>query len=165
MVAALVQALPGFGTADAAVQEDAVVAAWLHDVVEDTDETAETLRADGISERAVEAVVALTRTDEVPADDYYATIATLPVALLVKTADVASNLAPERVAQLDEVTRKRLATKYEHALAVLGVERSVITTLHESRSGGTASPPWAVGRAQDRSAHPLEPVGRNRRAT
>jgi len=154
MVAALVRVLPGFAAADAAVQEDVVVAAWLHDVVEDTDETAETLRAAGISERAVQAVVALTRTDEIRDDDYYATVRTLPVALLVKTADVASNLAPERVAQLDDATRERLATKYEHALAVLGVERSVISALHESRAGGRASAPRAsVGRASRIDLH------------
>ena len=150
MVAALVQALPSFAAADAEMQEDAVAAAWLHDVVEDTDETAERLRAAGISARAVEAVVALTRTTDVAEDDYYAGIRTSPVALLVKTADVASNLAPERVAQLDDATRTRLAIKYEHALVVLGVERSVITALHESRSGGVLSAPTASTRPEPR---------------
>lgn len=110
-----------------------MVAAWLHDVVEDTDETAASLRDAGIPARAVEAVVALTRTDAVAPDNYYAVFRTLPVARLVKTADLASNLAPERVAQLDGPTRRRLAEKYEHALAVLGVDRTVLNTVHASR--------------------------------
>ena len=134
MVASFVQALPGFAALDERAQSDAVAAAWLHDVIEDTDETAESLRAAGISTGAVSAVVALTRTAAVADDDYYAGIAALPVALLVKTADLASNLAPERVAELDEHTRLRLARRYAHALAALGVDRSVITALHDGRS-------------------------------
>jgi (p)ppGpp synthase/HD superfamily hydrolase len=132
-VAVYVQALPGFATLDERAQSDAVAAAWLHDVLEDTDETVESLRAAGISGPAISAVVTLTRTAAVTDDDYYAGITTLPVALLVKTADLASNLAPERVAQLDEHTRARLARKYARALDVLGVDRSVITALHEGR--------------------------------
>lgn len=135
MVASYVEALPEFAAGDHHTQQDALAAAWLHDVIEDTDETRESLAAAGISERTVEAVVALTRTPQVSPDDYYATIKSLPVALMVKTADLASNLAPERVAQLDEATCVRLAAKYAHALEELGVERSVITALHASRTG------------------------------
>lgn len=132
-VVSFVEALPEFAAADHETQQDALAAAWLHDVIEDTDETADSLREQDISERAVAAVVALTRTDAVAADDYYATVKSLPIARLVKTADVASNLAPERVAQLDAPTRERLDAKYTHALAVLGVDRSVITALHQAR--------------------------------
>ena len=134
MVASLVQALPVFAAADPQTQSDAVAAAWLHDVLEDTDETVETLLAAGITERTVSTVTALTRTDEVAPDEYYALIRALPVARMVKTADVASNLAPERVARLDEHTRVRLARKYAHALESLGVDRSVIDALHAGRS-------------------------------
>jgi predicted metal-dependent HD superfamily phosphohydrolase len=131
MVAAFIQALLEFTAADEQTQSDA--AAWLHDVIEDTHETAEGLRAAGISERAVANVVALTRTEEVTAADYYANIGGLPVARLVKTADLASNLAPKRVAQLDEHTRERPVLKYGHALEALGVDRSVIIALHAGR--------------------------------
>lgn len=137
MVAAFVQALPDFAAQPPSVQEDAIAAAWLHDVIEDTGETEGSLAAAGISPAAVEAVVALTRTEDVPLDDYYGTIRSLPLARLVKTADLASNLAPERVAKLDEATRERLAAKYTHALVELGVDPSVIAAVHEatSRSG------------------------------
>jgi len=100
MVVDLVQRLPGYLAADPDTREDAVVAAWLHDVIEDSPTTADDLRHAGLTHRAVNAVVALTRTEDVAPDDHYATITTKPVALLVKTADLASNLAPHRVAQL-----------------------------------------------------------------
>ncbi len=100
MVASLVQSLPMFRHADERAQLDAVVAAWLHDVIEDTDETAESLKAAGVTDRAIAAVTALTRTGDVPTDDYYANIDSQPLARMVKVADIASNLAPERVARL-----------------------------------------------------------------
>jgi (p)ppGpp synthase/HD superfamily hydrolase len=130
MVESFVRAMPEFANLDEQTQSDALAAAWLHDVLEDTDETAETLLAAGISDRAVAVVVVLTRMDDLTSDDYYAVIRVLPVPLLVKTADLASNLAPERVAQLDEHSRARLARKYRHALEALGVDRSVIAALH-----------------------------------
>jgi hypothetical protein len=117
MVASLVQQLAAFASADTQTQGDAVAAAWLHDTIEDTGETPASLKAAGISQRAIEAVIALTRTDEVADDDYYAAVKAQPIALLVKTADLASNLAPERVEQLDGSTRMRLDKKYTHALA------------------------------------------------
>ena len=40
---------------------------------------------------------------------------------------------PERVAHLDDSTRDRLGAKYAHALEQLGVDRSVITALHEAQ--------------------------------
>ena len=133
MVASFVEALPEFALADSQTQQDALAAAWLHDVVEDTEETPTSLRAAGVSQTVVAAVVALTRSDDVAPDDYYAHLQTVPIARLVKTADLASNLLPERVARLDDSTRDRLDAKYTHALAQLGVDRSVITALHEVR--------------------------------
>ena len=130
MVAALVQRLPAFVAAEAGTQQDAVVAAWLHDVIEDTPITVGDLLNSGVRERAVDAVVALTRIDGVAPDDYYASIAMKPVSLLVKTADLGSNLAPERVGQLDAATRERLDRKYTHALEQLNVPRTTIDAVH-----------------------------------
>ena len=129
-VADLVTRLPGYAEVDEGVQRDAVVAAWLHDVIEDTPVTADDLLAAGLAGRAVGAVVALTRTDEVPDDDYYDGVRANAVALLVKTADIASNLDPRRTAQLDDTKREKLARRYAHALDVLGVDRSVVDALH-----------------------------------
>jgi len=102
MVADLLQRLPGFRVVDPLTQQDVVVAAWLHDVVEDSPLTAENLLAIGVSERAVE-------TKAVAPDDYYVNLKRKPVALLVKTADLAANLHPDRVARLDTPCRSRNA--------------------------------------------------------
>jgi len=143
MVAFLVQLLPDFAAADASVQEAAVCAAWLHDTVEDTEVTADSLTAVGLAPNVVTAVVALTRTPQVEPDEYYARIRSDAVALLVKTADLASNLMPERVARLDSDSRVRFEERYSHALKELGVDRSVIAKLHElaaARQPGPATP-------------------------
>lgn len=113
-VAALVRALGG--------DDDAVVAAWLHDVLEDTSWTAAALEEAGISVRVVEAVVALTRTRAVPAQDYYANIRVRPLALVVKHADILDNLGETRLAALDQETQRRLRTKYALALSLLGID-------------------------------------------
>lgn len=97
----------------------AVAAGYLHDVLEDTDETVESLAARGIPSDVVDVVVLLTRTDDVAPDDYYAAIARDPIARLVKIADVLDNAAPERLEFLDERTRERLRRKYDKALSLL----------------------------------------------
>ena len=94
--------------------------AWLHDVLEDTDISPSDLLAAGIPGGVVEAVHLLTRTDEVSDSAYYAAIRANPIALAVKRADIADNLAGWRVAQLASGDRERLADKYAGALAALG---------------------------------------------
>lgn len=94
-------------------------AAWLHDVLEDTDITAADLHLAGIYPEVIEVVELLTRRDG-DSDDYYERIARNPAAREVKLADIMHNTAPDRVAQLDYATRLRLRAKYEHALELLG---------------------------------------------
>ena len=130
MVVDLLQRLPGYQEADPLTQQDAVVAAWLHDVVEDSPIMAEDLLAAGVSQRATDTVVALTRQKTIPPEDYYRALAERPVALLVKTADLAANLHPARVALLDDATLVRLAAKYANALQCLGIARSTIDEVY-----------------------------------
>lgn len=95
----------------------AEVVAWLHDVVEDTGVTLESLAAEFPAE-LVAAVDAITkRIGE--GDTYYLRVAADPIALKVKHADLADNSSPERLGELDAATQDRLRTKYEHARAVL----------------------------------------------
>lgn len=96
-----------------------VSAAWLHDVIEDCEISAQDLLDAGISEGVVDAVVLLTRTKEVGGDDYYRAIRRNPIALAVKLADIADNTDEVRVRQVPPDERERLAEKYRHALAAL----------------------------------------------
>ncbi len=94
-------------------------AAWLHDVVEDTDITLDDLTELGIPEPVVTAVEALTRRPGEAPDAYYARVGADPIALLVKLADLADNSDPKRLSLLDDETRARLTAKYDHARASL----------------------------------------------
>lgn len=96
-----------------------VAAAWLHDVVEDCSISAQDLLDAGISQDVVDAVVLLTRTEDVAKDDYYKAIRKNPIALAVKLADIADNTDETRTHQLGPVHRERLAKKYRAALDVL----------------------------------------------
>lgn len=110
---------PGRVAARLTGDEHAVAAAWLHDVLEDTQTTAADLAAQGVPATVVAAVEALTRREGDLPDDYYARVAANPLALRVKRADIADNTDPERLAQLDPALRERLTAKYDHARAVL----------------------------------------------
>ncbi|QAY74893.1 phosphohydrolase [Agromyces protaetiae] len=105
---------------DAETEPVEAAVAWLHDVVEDTELDAEDLLLAGVAPAIVDAVVLLTRTDDVSAADYYARIREHEVARRVKLADIADNTAPWRARRLDPETRERLAEKYAKAREALG---------------------------------------------
>lgn len=112
-VAARVRALGG--------DAEAVAAAWLHDVIEDTEVTAAGLAAAGIPAGVVGAVELLSKRPGQELADYCAGVRANPVALLVKRADLEDNTDPGRAALLDEPTRQRLAEKYARTRALLGL--------------------------------------------
>lgn len=99
--------------------ERVIAAAWLHDVVEDTDLTPADLRAAGIPDDVVAAVVAVSKVPGQSVEDYFAGVNRDPIAIAVKAADLADNTDPARLAVLDEVTRERLVAKYARARALL----------------------------------------------
>lgn len=99
--------------------ERVVAAAWLHDVVEDTAVTPDDLRAAGIPDDVVAAVVALSKVPGGSVEEYFAGVNRDPIAIAVKTADLADNTDPARLAALDEATRERLVAKYARARALL----------------------------------------------
>lgn len=109
---------------DASTQPLECSVAWLHDVLEDTEVTADQLRENGIPSAVIDAVRLLTKDPtEQNLDAYYARIKANPLALAVKAADIANNTDPDRVAQLDSATRERLAVKYAAARLKLGLSR------------------------------------------
>lgn len=94
-------------------------AALLHDVLEDTAMTGDDLRARGIPDEVVEIVEALSKR---PGEDYAAAVRRAgvhPRARLVKSADVADNSDPDRLAELDPDEAARLSDKYALARRVL----------------------------------------------
>lgn len=112
-VAARVRVLGGSDTA--------VAAAWLHDVVEDSELSLEALSAEGIPQEVLSAVDALTKRPGEDRVSYLHRVRQNAVALLVKTADVDDNTDPQRVAKLDVGTRERLQAKYDETRAILSV--------------------------------------------
>lgn len=96
-------------------------AAWLHDVLRDSDISAKDLVAAGILPEIVKVVELLTRsTDPLDSIVYYELIRQDPVARAVKLADIADNTADWRFRKLDMDTQIRLSHKYFAARAKLG---------------------------------------------
>lgn len=102
--------------------EVAVAAGLLHDVVEDSDITAEDLLARGVPAKVVEVVTLLTRDKKIPDEDYYAAIRKHDTALVVKLADLADNTDLERFRRLPEPLKQKLTVKYEKAYRALGCD-------------------------------------------
>lgn len=99
----------------------AVAAAWLHDVLEDCDVTAEDLAAAGIPEQVIITVQAVTKRSHEPLVDYCARVRANPTALLVKRCDLADNTDPARTALLPQDVQERLARKYARVRELLGL--------------------------------------------
>ena len=99
--------------------EDEIVVALLHDVMEDTSFTAEDLRAIGVSDTAMEALLQLTHDDAVPYMDYVRNLKDNPLARKVKLADLRHN---SQITRLDEITERDRARvrKYTQAREILG---------------------------------------------
>jgi hypothetical protein len=97
------------------------IVAILHDVVEDTLETSDSLRKRGFSEEIVDAIAALTKKK---GEDYFEFViraASNPLARPVKIADIRDNLDPARIANptskdQDRMTRYRRALKLAEAI-------------------------------------------------
>ena len=73
--------------------EDAQVVALLHDVLEDTDETEESLLDAGIPLRLINSIKLLTKADDQDYYKYLNAVKNDPVARKVKIADMLDNLS------------------------------------------------------------------------
>src|SRR5262245_40476678 len=100
--------------------EDAAIAGVLHDVLEDTDVTADDLRDLGLPETVVSAVEAVTRRDGEPYEELIERASAHPLGRLVKLADNWHNLSsnPE-LALHDPEKAARLRERYTAARARL----------------------------------------------
>lgn len=91
--------------------EAAMIAAVLHDVVEDSGWTLEQLRGEGFSEEVLLAVDCLTRKDGESYDEFVGRAQANPIARRVKIADLEDNM---NVKRLGKMTAKDLARIEEY---------------------------------------------------
>lgn len=104
--------------AEQMTDENTVVVALLHDVVEDTAYTLEDLKAMGYSEPVLAAIDLMTHEEGVPYMDYVAKISRNPIARAVKLADLRHNSDLTRLPVIDERALARVR-KYQEAIAFL----------------------------------------------
>jgi (p)ppGpp synthase/HD superfamily hydrolase len=95
-----------------------MMAAILHDVVEDTDWTLDKLRQVGFTEQVVQAVECLTHRNYETYDEFIARVRTNTIARKVKLADLEDNMDMRRLSTLTEKDTERLH-KYHQAWLAL----------------------------------------------
>ena len=88
--------------------------ALLHDVIEDSDITAEQLLAEGIPAEVVEAVVCVSKNENESYQDFVARAKKNKLAAKIKIADIEDNIDVLRLASLDETDLARIK-KYHSA--------------------------------------------------
>lgn len=93
--------------------EDEKIAALLHDVLEDSNIGADTIR-DLFGETVYDAVFLLTRQPGEPYEEYIAGLADNPIARAVKIADLEHNMDLTRLQEVQEKDRARVE-KYRRA--------------------------------------------------
>lgn len=98
--------------------EQAMIAAVLHDLIEDTDWTAQALIDEGFDPKTVSLITLLTHGDGEDYMDYIMRISVSPAARLIKMADLRHNSDIHRMKGLREKDFKRLE-KYHKAYAFL----------------------------------------------
>ena len=96
---------------EAGYSELYVSAAWLHDVIEDTDITAQDLRDKGVDPDVIEAVKILSKTDDVSYLDYILAVSGNWLARVVKIHDLKHNMI--------DLKKGSMRQKYELALYIL----------------------------------------------
>lgn len=89
-------------------------AALLHDVIEDSDFTADSLRESGIPEEIIQAVESLTKSSHESYEEFIKRAKSNPLARKVKLADLEDNINILRLENLSDTDLQRLK-KYHHA--------------------------------------------------
>ncbi len=104
-----------FHLAEQMKTEQTTVVALLHDVIEDTDYTADYLAKQGFDKEILDALLLLTHEDKVDYMDYVAKIKQNPIAKAVKLADLNHN---SDLTRLDTVDPKALERKEKYQKAI-----------------------------------------------
>lgn len=107
-----------FHIAEQMDDEDSVIVALLHDVVEDSNVTEEDLRNAGFKDGIIEAIMLLTHKKNVPYLEYIEQLKDNKLARKIKKADLFHNSDMSRNEVVDKKTAKRMR-KYKKALKIL----------------------------------------------
>lgn len=83
------------------------IVAILHDIIEDTDITEDYLLKIGLSKRIVDAVVALTRSEDMDYQEYIKNLSSNSLAKEVKLSDLEHNMDLKRLPTLEEKDLER----------------------------------------------------------
>jgi (p)ppGpp synthase/HD superfamily hydrolase len=103
----------------AAVESDLLKAvAWLHDSIEDCGIGAHDLQQQGVAQEVVEGVLAMSKVEGEPYDEYLERVKANPLARRVKLADLADNMDPSRLPNPSAKDQRRML-KYQQAAAYL----------------------------------------------
>lgn len=98
--------------------ETEMIAAVLHDVVEDSEITLERLQKEGFERPVLEAVASVTRRKGESYDDFVIRAGLHPIGAKIKAADINDNMDLNRIASLSQKDLDRVK-KYHRSLAVL----------------------------------------------
>ncbi|MDX2848645.1 HD domain-containing protein [Actinacidiphila glaucinigra] len=101
--------------------DEQIAAAWLHDTIEDEKLSREWLDSAELPQHVKDLVDAMTKRPGESDEAYTQRILAVPGARLIKEADLAHNADPNRLALLDEPTRRRLSKKYATLSRLLGL--------------------------------------------
>lgn len=107
-----------FHLAEQMKEEDEIIVALLHDVIEDSDYTLIDLEEAGFSENVLNALKLLTHQKSVPYMEYIKNIKSNSLAAKVKLADLKHNSDLSRLSTIDNKTLSRLE-KYNQAILFL----------------------------------------------
>ena len=108
-----------FHVAEQMDDEESTIVALLHDVVEDSGYTLESLAEKGFGDAVIEALRLLTHDDEVPYFEYIRRIKTNPLATKVKRADLEHNSDASRLDQEPTGADEARLNKYKESIGIL----------------------------------------------
>lgn len=92
----------------------------LHDIVEDTDCTFQTLKDEGFSDEIIDIVSCVTKINNEPYEDFISRILKNPIAVKVKINDLEDNMNLNRLNEITSRDTERLK-KYNKALVRLSI--------------------------------------------
>ena len=110
------------------------IVAVLHDLLEDTDWSEESLRAEGFSEEVLRALDHLTRREGEVYHRFVKRAAEDPIARGVKRADLLDNLDPSRIPHPTEKDETRME-KYRQALKIREKLREALARVRAAPGG------------------------------